>query len=344
MDNSIQKLRADSEELLKLLVVNSRSIIIVTLVGAILGIAVSFMITPLYKSSMTFYPINQFSMSGVLYDNNSYMKYGSEDDVDRFLQFLNSDYITNKIIDKYDLFEHYEIDPDSPTKMSKMYKAFESNIDYTKTKFGAIVIKVYDEDPEYASGIATDVSLYLDTLMNDIKMKRAQRVLDIAEARHGFLQKQITNINDSLNTLRSEGVLDYWTQVERLTQAYGTALAENKSQAGIKKLEEELQSFGKYGGIYNYYSAAFGSQVNKTLAIENRLAEAKIDVYSKMPNFFVTNSSRTPDKKAYPVRWAIALGATVFAFVLSLVGIFAMKFLKNFSSLVKRLKEEDSAA
>ncbi len=272
------------------------------------------------------------------------MKYGSEDDVDRFLQFLNSDYITNSIIEKYDLFEHYEIEKDDKTKMSKMYKQFDSNIDYTKSKFGAIIIKVYDKNPEYSSGIATDISLYLDTLLNDIKAKRAKKVLEIAEARYKVLKNQITTINDSLNTLRSEGILDYWNQVERLTQAYGTALAEGKSQSGIKKIEDELDTFGKYGGVYNYYSAAFGSQVNKTLVIENRLAEAKIDAYSKMPNFYVTNSPRTPDKKSYPVRWIIAVAATVFSFVLSLVGIFAMKFLKNFTGLIKRLKGEEDAA
>ena len=55
---------------------------------------------------------------------------GQEEEDEQLLQILQSDYITNKVIKKYDLMKHYDISPNDAYPYTKLAKEFAKNITY----------------------------------------------------------------------------------------------------------------------------------------------------------------------------------------------------------------------
>ncbi len=57
------------------------------------------------------------------------------DQAEQLLQVLHSEPIRTRIIEKYNLMEHYEIDPEGKYPRTKLYEQFRSNINFRLTEF-----------------------------------------------------------------------------------------------------------------------------------------------------------------------------------------------------------------
>mgnify|MGYP006309887991 CR=1 FL=1 len=126
-----------------------KPLIIVTVVAMIAAVIFSspFFITPKYKSTVILYPAATNAISKALLTESSsaqddILKFGEDEETEQLLQILHSNRIRDKIISKYNLMEHYEIDPEARFPMTELLKQYRSNINFRLTEFMSVEISI----------------------------------------------------------------------------------------------------------------------------------------------------------------------------------------------------------
>ncbi len=333
MNNDINNLKNDSINILVFLYKQKIPIILITVLGAITSVVASYMITPMYKSTVVLYPVSSVSVSKSLLTNNAkgnMMAFGEEEETEQLLQILESDEITSAIIKKYNLMEHYDIDSSSKFSKTSLYKTYSGNVSARKTPFQSIEIKVMDKDPIVAAGMANDISGLIDTVINKIKKKRALKALMIVEWEYEKLSKQISRLSDSLTALNALGVLNYRTQVEAYSKGISDGIATGKiSKSGIALLESKLDNLKRYGHAYSEMSSFIELEQKQLSKLKAKWVEAGVEYAQNMPHKFVINKARPAEKKSYPVRWLIVVLSTISTFAFSIFLVTALDTIKK---------------
>ncbi len=322
-----QEFNFDSTNFILFLSKWKKPLAILTIVAIVASALFSspYFIKPKFKSTVILFPANTNSISKVLIAENSsakedIMQFGEEEQAEQLLQILNSDEIRNRIISKYQLMTHYDIDTTSPYKNTLLQKEYESNIGYSRTEFMSVEIEVMDTDPQLAADMANDIASLLDTVKNRMQKERAFKGMKIAEAEYFDLKNYIKGLEDSMDVLRSLGVNDYESQVERLYEAYGKAQLEGKTQV-IEKIEAQLKIVSKYGGAYVSIRDLIENEKKQVTHLRAKYHEAKVDAEQTLPNKFIVNNGTKAEKKTYPIRWLIVLVSAFSTFIMSVLAI-----------------------
>jgi uncharacterized protein involved in exopolysaccharide biosynthesis len=183
----------------------------VTIIAAIASVVISYMITPKFKSSVILFPKTQVSASQALSTSelintdDHIMNFGDEEATEQLIQTLYSEEIRFKIIDKFDLLHHYNIDLNGGYPMTKLHEMFMKNIVFKRTEFMAIQIEVLDTDPQMAANIANEIAVLLDSTLNEMQRNVAVEIFKMVENQYKKLQSEIGFIEESLNkTPKSE--------------------------------------------------------------------------------------------------------------------------------------------
>ena len=137
----------NSMDIIRFMFKHKWPIIIITLIAAIASVIVSYTITPKFKSSVILYPKTQVSVSHAL---TKAELLDPDEATEQLIQTLYSEEIRFAIIDKFDLFHHYQIDSEGEYPMTKLHKEFTDNIRFKKTEYQAVQIEVMDTDPQMA--------------------------------------------------------------------------------------------------------------------------------------------------------------------------------------------------
>jgi len=314
--------RFDSVDLI-LYVWNKRlPILIITGIAVVVSIIVSLAIPEKFKSEVILFPASSSSVSqdllGTSFGEKSILKLGEQEEVEQLLQVLNSDLIRDRIIKKYDLMRHYKIDSTSKYPYTALHKKFEENISFTPTKFLSVKISVLDNDAQMAADMANDISDLVDTTMNRMQKERAREALTLVQHEYFSLREQIHGLEDSLTILRGFGVVDYESQAEVLTDAYGQAIIKGNNQAA-QKLQDKLGILAKYGGAYVSIRDYLEFEKKQLSDLKAKYAEAQVDAIQDLPSKFVVNKAYKAEKKSYPVRWLIVVVSTFSTFILTIL-------------------------
>ncbi len=329
----------DSQDLLVFLYKKRLPIILITVIGAVASIIVSLMITPMFKSTVILYPASSVSVSKALLSNNtkgSLMAFGDEEETEQLLQVLQSKEIADHIVDKFNLVDHYDIDTTSKFMKTELEDTYNGNISFKKTKFQSVKIEVFDEDPQYASDIANEISLYADTVINDLHKGRAWGALLIVEYEYKKLNRQIQKISDSLSVLNKMGILDYTQQTTAYSAGLAEGIASGKiSKSGIKYLENKLKSLEKFGHVSLELSKFIEFEQERLSYLKGKWVEAGVEYAQNLSNIYIVEKAVPSEKKAKPVRWLIVSLATLSSFIFAILFVAFADFFKNFKEKVK---------
>ena len=326
----------DSSNLILFLYKWRKPLTIISVAAAVSAVIFSlpFFIPPKYKSTVILFPTSTASVSKSLLAKNAQTKqdlleFGEEEQAEQLIQILNSDEIRTRVVQKYDLMNHYDIDTTSRYKYTNLFKEYESNISFKRTEFMSVKIDVYDTDPQLAADIANDIAALLDSTKNRMQKERAYKAMSIAEHEYFSMRDYVKLLEDSLNELRAMGINDYESQAERLTEYYAKSILEGKSTA-TKQLEDKLKILSQYGGAYVSIRDMLEYEKEQLSHLRAKYQEAKVDAEQTLPHKFVVNNAFKAEKKSYPVRWLIVVITTISAFLLSILVIVA---LENFKKL-----------
>ncbi|MBS4062303.1 MAG: hypothetical protein KG029_18045 [Bacteroidetes bacterium] len=313
--------------------------IIIAFVSAIFAYIFStpFFITPLFKSTVILYPTSTNSISKVLLNTNfnsnkDLLEFGEDEQTERMLQILNSNKIRDRIIEKYDLMQHYGFTSNTNYRFTKLYKEYESKIKFRRTEYMAVKITVLDKDPAFASNIANDIAELFDSTMNVMQKDVAVRAFKIVEQEYFKLRDEVKAMEDSLNAIRRLGIHDYESQAEMINQQLAIELAKNNT-IGIKALYEKLELLSTYGGSYVSLRDGLEHERKQLSQIKAKYEEAKVDATENMPHKFVVSSAFEAERKSFPIRWLIMV-ITVFSTMI--LSLFLIGFLEHGYIQVKK--------
>ena len=295
----------------------------------------SWFITPKYKSTVIMFPTSSNSISKALLSENpsadqDVLQFGEEEQAEQMLQILSSNKIRDRIVTKYNLLKHYEINPNATYKHTRLFELYESNISFRRTEYMAVKITVLDRNPDTAALIANDIADLLDSTKNVMQKVRAEKAFRIVDNEYNQLKSDIQFKEDSLTALRKLGVHDYESQAEMINQQLAIELAKG-NKTGIKVLEDKLDILAKYGGPYVSIRDALEHEKKQLSEVKAKYDEAKIDAEEVLPQKFVVNSAYPAEKKSYPIRWIIVLVSTLSAFILGIIILAILDSLSKFN-------------
>lgn len=342
-----------------------KPLLVVTLVASLASLIFSGpgFITPKFKSTVVFFPAATNSISKAILEstvasNQDILAFGAEEEAEQMLQILNSDEIRNTIIQKYNLSNHYMIDPNKDFPTTRLNEEFRDNITFSRTEFMSVRIDVLDTDPAMAASIANDIASLLDTMKTKIQQSRANSALQIIERTCQEKQHAITVKEDSLAQLRRRGVMDFKNQSTIWNEEYAKAFSTyNNEKAALSILSkykqaddtmiintlariEGAESRMKHFQIQLDQLANFGGasvSLNEELTLERKefsvlkeqFEKLKMDATQNLSHTFIVNRAEQAEKKAYPTRWLIVLVSTAIAFCLALSIILLRQRIKE---------------
>ncbi|MBR4392247.1 MAG: hypothetical protein IKT08_09125 [Bacteroidales bacterium] len=320
-----QKDAFNSKNLFGLLIEYRRSVLVILAVAALLAVLFSspFFITPLYKSTVILYPTSSNSISKVLISttfqsNKDILEFGESEQTEQMLQVLNSNRIRDKVIERFNLMEHYGIKPTHKYPYTKLNKLYDNRITFRRTEYNAVRITVMDSDPAMAAQIANDIAELFDSTMNAMQKEVAIKAFQLVESEYQALCQEMAVLEDSLNTLRKHGVYDYESQVEMLSQQLAVELGKGNSQ-GIKSIQNYLDTLAVYGGAYYAINEKLDHDRLQLSLVKTKYEEAKVDATEEIPHKFVVTSAFKAEHKSYPIRWIIVTITVLATFILLLL-------------------------
>jgi capsular polysaccharide biosynthesis protein len=323
------------KEILKFFKRNFIIIGIISILGGIIGAIFSgpSFITPLYKSNVVLYATQVNSISKPLMSTNPSEKqdvlaWGEEEDAERLLQVLQSDYVFDRLGKKFNLLEHYEIDPSKPFSSTLLSKKMRSRITFRRTQLLSVEISVLDKDPKLASEMANEIIALADTFKNNIQKERALEALKIVENEYISRDKFISSLTDSLSKLGNLGIYDYEQQSAALTEAYSYAVSRN-DQRMLSEVNRMQGLLGKYGPVQKSLIDKLQNASEMQIKLKEKLDLIKTDAENTLPASFVINRAYPAEKKSYPVRSLIVLISALIGFGVSTVGLAIVESFKK---------------
>lgn len=305
----------ESTHLLVFIYRNLKTLIAVGFLAAVAASGVSLMLDEYYESTVVMFATSQHSLGEQFFEEtkkNDLLAYGETEDAERLLQILNSHRIRNRIIEKYDLYTHYNIDPSEPGAKTDMALTYGSNVSANLTRFGSIRVQVLDTDPELARDMANDMAFLVDSVANSMRNERANEAYKLALGALAQTSEQIAQAEDSLASLHALGIYDFETQVEGLTAQYGMAVASGRS-AAANTLKKDLERLGTLANGYNNLSAYLEAAYEQQSLLKKRVELMRVDAETQLSSSFIVDYASAADKKAKPIRWLIVVMTSVVA-------------------------------
>lgn len=324
--------RFDSIDLLLYVYRRKIPLIVISLFAFLVSLIASLTIPPKFKSNVIMFPTSSTSVSKTLLTDNPSQKgiltLGEEEEAEQMLQVLNSGQIRDRIIMKYDLMDHYEVDPYSKFPLTRLRNKYKKNISFKKTQFMSVEISVLDTDPQMAANIANNIASLVDSTMNLMQQDRAFLALKVVQEEYFSLRDQIRVLEDSLNVLRGFGVYEYESQAEVFSNAYAIAIAE-KNIEGAREIEKKLKVLEKYGGAYVSISDFLEYEKEHLSELKAKYAEAQVEANQNLPHKFILDQAYKAEKKSYPKKSLIVFVSTVSAFFLALILMFVFESIRD---------------
>lgn len=316
-------------------------LIIVGIAAAVISAGVSLLIKNKYMSSVVMFPTSTNAVSKALISTQygvkeDIMAFGEEEQAEQMLQILNSNEIRTRIINKFNLLEHYDIDPDSKFKNTRLYETYNENISFSRTEYMAVEIKVVDEDPQMAADIANEIASLYDTVKNDLQKQRSMEGFRIVEGAYKELNEEIARKEDSLSVLRSKGVQDYESQAERLYEGLAREIGSGNTRA-IQQIQNKLDTLAKYGSAYVSLRDGLEHDKKQLSDLKAKYEEAKVDAESLIPQKFVVDYAFKAEKKSYPVRWLIVVISTFASLLTSIILIILWENFRKYKQQQREL-------
>lgn len=326
----------DSLNLIAFLYSKRKILAIVGSIAAVVSLVVSMLITPKFKSTVVMFPTTTSSISKSLLSQNpsakqDIMALGEEEQAEQMLQVLNSDEIRNKIISKYDLMNHYEIDPNDKYKLTKLNNEFESNITFKRTEFMSVRVDVLDKDPKIAADIANEIAAMVDTVKNRMLKERSMQGYQIVKAEYDNMKNYIKAKEDSMQAIMRLGVFDFESQSEMLYEQMAIATAKGDSRA-MSQIQEKLDVLAKYGSTYISIRESLLNERKLLAELKAKHDEAKVDAEQNITHKFLVNSAFPAEKKSSPVKSLIVIVSILSTLFFTVIVLIIAEQIKAYKS------------
>ena len=271
-------------------------------------------IEPKFKSVTRIYPVNITEAS-------------KESESEHLLENLQNTEIKYRVIEAFKLYDVYKISKNEKLYQTYMLYEYDQNITYKKTEFETIEIKVLDPDPQRAKAICDSIVVFLN---ESIQKQRAVKYREFAELNKARLDRKNAELDSLLNIIegirQETGLVDYFGQVDMVTQGFMDAAALGGDKRPAKELIDNLVNRGgqlrKNQEMMENYEVAADTL---RLRYEYNLAMANQKIsYSR-----IVEHPFVADKKSTPIRWLIIFLATVAVTMVSFITVSLIDYFRE---------------
>ena len=330
------------------------------LVAVVTALA-SLMMPNYYQASSLFYAASPDLADPMPLGNLTVKKeiYGTDSDLDRLFSIAKSSEITSFLLEKFDLYNHYEIKPDDPKAQYKLSLKLNKLYETQKTKYDAISLTVEDKDRLFATEMANAARVKIDEMaQNVIKSSQFKQIesykasIASKEKMKTDLEAELTSIKAKYNIFSSEAqgeaygmslltvegkYLQSSAQADFLkgAKAPRDSIIKVQAQASgyksqLEKLKTDIKSYNAgYPAVKSLERQIrdFSNQLNID---KERLSQLNSVYSSNISAIHVVEEASTPIVKSRPKRSIIVVGSAFLTFVLmSLWVIIKDQYNKN---------------
>lgn len=292
--------RLDSFKLLNFIIRYWKLFLVTGIAAFIITAGISYTITPRFKSSVVLYPSSDIeSPSSAIFDPGSnIVTFGDEEATEKILQMLHSDMIKDHLVEKYNLFDHYNIDGGTKYPYTILDSRFKKNISFRKTRFMSVQIDVLDTDPKIAADMANDIALLVDKSFNNMLQEAGMKQLGVLELQLKEQDSQVRAIEDSIKNISGTSISGYHS-------------IDGRDGIAITPYTPEMMRF----------LARHQQAIEDLGIIRQRYSEAKMSATGNLNYTLIVNKAKVAEKKALPNRSLICLASTasVLLFLLFLL-------------------------
>jgi len=281
-----------------------------------------------------------------------------------FLVILHSRSVKDSLIKKFDLAKVYDI-PESD--MTKVRNQFDEYVNITAELEGNFTITVTDKDPQRAADIANNYVEVTNTVSENLFHNESRINREYLEDRLSGINKAVILITDSLQKYSSSKLIfspldqakgistalsDIKAEImkqEIMEQMLINRFGENdqstlQQKSIISELKKKLTSATNEPGFAGNFPVSGATKVgmdfmklyaefeaySKVKAfLMPMLEEAKLNEKRMTQTIFIVDKAMPPEKKSYPKRSLILLGAFSGSIVLGLIFIILLDSLKK---------------
>jgi uncharacterized protein involved in exopolysaccharide biosynthesis len=319
----------ERQSLLLFIWLKRKVILIITAIAFVASIVVSLLLTPIFKSTAIVFPAatSTVSFSEQRNAKASSMDFGEEEQAEQLVQILQSSRIRNRIVQQFDLMNHYEIEPDDVNKYYKLGKEWEKHITFQRTRYGSIQIDVLDRDRELAAQIANKIVDLIDTVKNEMVRERTLPAFEINQRKMDMLQIEKKDILAKMDSLSEIGVVSIEGRAN-LFSAYNQSKNEEDRRFFKRQIDVNLL----YGATYDGLEMMRDEKLVKLSKFEEAYEQAESDANTNFNHKFVVEPAVVADRKDKPKRAIIVIISTLGAFIFA---IFALLVKERISELRK---------
>ena len=284
-----------------------KPLFVVLIVAGIGSVIASLLMTELFRSTAIVFPAatSTVSFSEQRNAKAGSMDFGEEEQAEQLIQILQSSRIRNRIVEKFDLFNYYEIESNENNRNFKLQKNYDKHITFERTRYGSIIIDVLDKDPNHAAEIANYIVKLIDTVKNEIVKERTVPAFEIISRKYRQLETEKLQLEDTLIKLSMMGVVTK----ESRANLY-TSLSQVKSAADHDYIKKAIEVNAAYGALYDGLAELREFKTEKLTTLEAAYEQAESDANADFTHKFDVEIAVPADKKAKPKRLIVVLVST----------------------------------
>jgi capsular polysaccharide biosynthesis protein len=272
---------------------NFKLLFIVGAVAAILSVVLSSpkFIEPKFQSQAIVYPSNL-------------QEYSEESPIEQMMQWFESVSIKDKIIEEYNLAEHYDIEVEKD-KLGYYYllMEYDENISINETKYESAEISVIDTDPEMAFKITNSIIKHFNDVVKNVHRKRADEDLKTASEKMERVKIEMDSVIRKLN------IMDGIDEDNKMLSLKGDLSNKSSSYILYSQRATDLNA------LYQEFKIEYHDILNQRLR--------------EMTYTNVVTEPYASYKKVYPVRWLILVISTFSAIFFTFIVLLFSYRLKN---------------
>jgi len=326
----------------KILWSNSKRIVFVALAIGIVTALISLFLPDYYRANTVFYAASpDLSLPSPLNTGSDRMQvYGNDYDIDRLISISESNELVQHLIQKFDLYTHYQIDSSEAKSKFKIKEKFLSLYEVNKTKYGAISLSVEDKDPKMASTVANEAREKIGEIAQRLIKGSQKKTLDSYYTNISDKSANLAALNDSLRREKGKyGIIDLTSQAEVLAtnkadvdlSLYNnlgvlTKMKElrlpqdsiNMVQAKIsglekmkKEMDAQLNKFNDGAALVRSLESQVGIINGQVGILKERYNQLLASYNSPFTTLHVVEEAEKPVVKSRPIRSLITVGATL---------------------------------
>jgi len=305
-----------------------KAIFIVCTIAVVGAVAISLSLDNYYKATSIFYAASSdlakpAPIGGMEIDIEYY---GRDEDIDRLLSIANSGEVAGRLIEEFQLAEHYEIKAETQKGKYKVLERFNKLFTAQKNKYDAIEISMEDVEPELAKKIANKARDLINEIAQRTVKNSQQLQIDKYSSNISRKTSDLDSLTSKIEKVKEKyEIFDSGNQGEALTQA----LADATTTSQIKVIEGKIAEFAKGVSkvvVLEQEQREFGKQLSLDKERYKQLVSARESDYNSI---HIIEEATTPMVKSRPRRSILVIATGLISLFFCLFAAVLVEKVKS---------------